>query len=128
MTSVVIKKSLAQVHVAISDSIGVCHARLGRPALGTIKELSKKGLLRCKDSDSDANCEECVLGKAKKLPYPKAVHTSTKPLHYAHSDLWGPAQQKSIGGGKYYMCIIDDFPKKVWIYILKVKSEAFSKF
>ena len=34
----------------------------------------------------------------------------------------------SVGGGKYYKSIIDDYSRKFWVYILKEKSEAFSKF
>lgn len=34
----------------------------------------------------------------------------------------------SVGGGRYYMTIIDDYSRKFWVYILKEKSEAFSKF
>ena len=40
----------------------------------------------------------------------------------------GPSLYESLGGGKYFMSIIDDFSKKVWIYILKTKDEAFQKF
>ena len=68
------------------------------------------------------------MGKAKKLPYPKGTHISSQPLDYAHSDLWGPAQERSIGGGGYYMSIIDDYSRRIWLYILKEKSEAFQRF
>ena len=73
-------------------------------------------------------CEECILAKSKKLPYPKGKHTSTAPLDYDHSDLWGPAPVNSVGGGRYYMSIIDDYSRKTWLYVLKEKSEAFQKF
>lgn len=48
--------------------------------------------------------------------------------HPAHSDLWGPSSVNSVGGGRYYMSIIDDFSRKCWIYILKEKSEALKIF
>ena len=34
----------------------------------------------------------------------------------------------SIGGGKYLLTFIDDFSKKVWVYILKFKDETFACF
>lgn len=73
-------------------------------------------------------CESCLLGKGKKLSYGSGKHTSTKPLDYCHSDLWGPSSEKSTGGGKYFLSIIDDISRKVWVWILKDKSEAFEKF
>lgn len=40
----------------------------------------------------------------------------------------GPSQTPSLGGSKYYLCIIDDFSRKVWTYILKTKDETFINF
>ena len=73
-------------------------------------------------------CEECILGKSKKLPYPKGKHVSSSPLDYAHADLWGPAKPSTTGGGRYFLSIIDDYSRKLWIYILKEKSDAFINF
>ena len=122
-----VQRSSGELHT-VAGSVNLWHVRLGHPAAGSVKELIKKGVLQCSDEDGAIQCEECILGKAKKLPYPRGTHSSTMPLDYAHSDLWGPAQEDSIGGGKYYMSIIDDFSRKIWIYILKQKSEAFNKF
>ena len=34
----------------------------------------------------------------------------------------------SLGGNRYYISFIDDYSRKVWVYCLKDKSEAFEKF
>ena len=31
----------------------------------------------------------------------------------------------SIGGGRYFLTFIDDFSRKVWVYVLKSKREVF---
>ena len=49
-------------------------------------------------------------------------------LELVHSDLWGPAPVTSLGGASYYMTFIDDSTRKVWVYFLKNKSDAFSTF
>jgi len=56
------------------------------------------------------------------------VHKSSRPFEYVHSDLWGPASVKTHGGGSYFMSIIDDYSRRVWVYILKNKSDTFEKF
>lgn len=33
-----------------------------------------------------------------------------------------------MGGGRYFISIIDDFSRKLWIFILKEKTEMFTKF
>lgn len=53
---------------------------------------------------------------------------TAKILEYVHSDLWGPSRTPTLGGARYFMTIIDDLPRKVWIYLLKTKDEAFNVF
>lgn len=45
-----------------------------------------------------------------------------------YSDIWGPSRAQTLGGARYFMNIIDDLSRKVWIYLLKIKDEAFSVF
>lgn len=94
----------------------------------SIKELMKKQVISADESGEIDPCQDCIRGKAKKLPYPTDKHNSTSHLDYVHSDLWGSASVNTIGGGRYYMSLIDDYSRKTWIYILKEKSEAFEKF
>ena len=90
--------------------------------------MEKQGLL-CGDKLGKLEfCEHCIYGKASRLKFNKAVHITKGILNYVHSDLWGPSSYESLGGGRYFMSIIDDFSKKVWIYILKTEDEAFQKF
>ncbi|KAH9779244.1 hypothetical protein KPL71_007654 [Citrus sinensis] len=35
----------------------------------------------------------------------------------------GPAQVPSLSGGRYFMSVIDDYSRKVWIYILKTEDQ-----
>lgn len=73
-------------------------------------------------------CEHCVYGKASRLKFNKAVHTTKGILNYVHFDLWGPARHLSLGNARYFMYVVDDFSRKVRIFILKSKDEAFEKF
>ena len=72
--------------------------------------------------------EHCVFGKATRVKFAKAVHETQNQLDYIHSDLWGPSRVPSIGGARYFLTLIDDYSRKVWIYFLKNKSETFLKF
>ncbi|KAL1535775.1 Retrovirus-related Pol polyprotein from transposon TNT 1-94 [Salvia divinorum] len=116
------------VNSAQSSSLDFWHARLGHVGEKGIRQLEKQGAIEVRDSEGLKKCESCILGKAKKLSFPSGRHTSTGPFMYAHSDLWGPSQVESLSGGKYFMSIIDDYSRKVWVYILKDKSQAFIRF
>lgn len=43
-------------------------------------------------------------------------------------DVWGPSKVASAGGKKYFLSIIDDYSRKVWVYALARKDEVFEKF
>ena len=49
-------------------------------------------------------------------------------LCYVHSNLWESSQKESLGGGKYFISFINECSRKVWVFILKNKSDAFGKF
>ena len=89
-----------------------------------LKELDKQGLLR---GDLEF-CDSCVLGMATRASFNRSVHKSNDKLEYVHSDLWGPAQQVSLGGNSYFLSIIDDYSRRVWVYTLKSKDQVFKKF
>lgn len=56
-------------------------------------------------------------------------HTILKSLYTMCIQICGVFQElKLMGGGKFFMALIDDISRKVWVCILKHKNEAFSKF
>lgn len=90
--------------------------------------MSKQGLIgRVKISDLSF-CEHCILGKASKKSYKSAMHITESRLDYIHSDLWGPARIATHGGARYFLSLIDDFSRKVWVYMLKSKDEVYDRF
>ena len=104
------------------------HKRLGHVNERGLQELQKQGLL-CGDKLEKLDfCEHCVYGKATRVKFSSSIHKTNEILSYVHSDLWGPSRIESQGGGRYFISIIDDCSRKVWLYILKSKNEAFQKF
>jgi hypothetical protein len=45
-----------------------------------------------------------------------------------HSDVWGPAQNISLGGSPYFISFIDDYTRHTWIYLIERKSEVIDCF
>ncbi|KAH9781781.1 hypothetical protein KPL71_008610 [Citrus sinensis] len=120
---------LSSLHVSSDvDKAKMWHLRLGHMSAKSLQELSKRGLL-CEDKVKELKfCENCIFGKAHRMKFERGLHKSKVVLDYAHSDLWGPAQVPSLSGGRYFVTFIDDFSRKVWLYILKTKDQAFEKF
>ena len=111
------------------DKTRLWHRRLGHISLRGLQELCKQGILDSKSITSLEFCETCVLGKTHKLKFAKATHISNCILEYVHADLWGSSfVPMSLTGYQYFMSIIDDYSRRVWVYFLKHKNQAFAKF
>lgn len=74
-------------------------------------------------------CEDCIYIGARKVGFNLAQYGTREKLEYVHSDLWGaPSVPFSLGRFQYFISFIDDYTRKVWVYFLKTKDEAFEKF
>lgn len=91
-------------------------------------ELYKQGLLGKSKLNPLEQCDHCILGKATRVKFSNVVHSTKNKLDYIHMDLWGPTPVESNGGAKYFLSIVDDFSTKVWIFLLKNKSDTYSRF
>ena len=73
-------------------------------------------------------CENCVFGKSTRLKFKMVDHMTSGILNYIHLDLWGPSKHPTLGGALYFLSMIDEYSRKLWVYVLKTKGEAFQKF
>jgi hypothetical protein len=73
--------------------------------------------------------EASIEGKQHRLSFPtEGARRAIKPLEIVYSDVCGPMRTTSMGGAKYFVTFIDDFSRKVWLYVLKTKDECFIRF
>ncbi|KAH9703748.1 Integrase catalytic domain-containing protein [Citrus sinensis] len=110
------------------DNTLLWNLRLGHMSLRGLKELQKQGVLGSSQISELDFYEDCVLGKATRNSFGKSVHSTKGILEYIHSDLWGPAQTISLSGNTYFLSLIDDYSRRVWVYVLKHKDQVFGKF
>ncbi|GJW05230.1 retrotransposon protein, putative, ty1-copia subclass [Tanacetum coccineum] len=72
--------------------------------------------------------ENCVLRKSTRVSFGRGQHTTEGVVDYIHADLWGPSRVESMSGFRYFLSIVDDYSRRVWVYFLRHKNEVFSKF
>ena len=71
----------------------------------------------------------CLIGKQHRDPIPKkSAWRATEKLQLIHADICGPVTPTSNSKKRYFLCFIDDFSRKVWVYFLVNKSEALHSF
>ncbi|GJZ47598.1 retrotransposon protein, putative, ty1-copia subclass [Tanacetum coccineum] len=92
------------------DSLAqVWHKRLGHISKAGLQVLEKQGLFGKKSLGKLWFCENCVLGKSHRVSF-------------------GVGRYITQGGKRYFLSIVDDYSRRVWVYILRFKHEAFGKF
>ena len=70
-----------------------------------------------------------MVGKYVRAPFLKETKfRASKPLELIYADICGPITPSIINRGKYFLLIVDDFSRLMWVAILKDNSKAFGAF
>lgn len=73
-------------------------------------------------------CVHCLKGKQTRQPFKKKnAQRASEVLELVHIDVCGPMKETSWGGARYFMTVIDDKTRKIFVYFLKSKDEVKSK-
>ncbi|BBH00217.1 multidrug resistance-associated protein 9 [Prunus dulcis] len=119
------------LRAGVSHSTWIWHKRMGHLHLKGLNQLKEKEMVHGLPHLEAVNgvCEGCQFGKQHREWFPKnqAWRAST-PLELIHMDLCGPMQNESISGNKYFMLLIDDCTRMIWVYFLRYKSDALNCF
>ncbi|CAH9052299.1 unnamed protein product [Cuscuta europaea] len=124
--------SVNAVNVVHTDKTLLWHNRLGHMSNKGLGIMHKHGYLGKDSVNSLTFCESCVLGKQHRVQFPLSSYPNMTKcsyvLEYVHADVWGPASIPTHGGKRYFLSLIDDFSRKVWVYLLEHKSDVCEKF
>ena len=99
------------------------HQRLGHPSPSLFNNVVKQFHLPTTYS-LQFNCYQCNMAKSHKLPFSPSLSVSHSPFDLLHMDVWGPAPVSSFQGFRYYLLIMDDYTKFVWVFPLHYKSQV----
>jgi len=104
--------------------------RLGHLNMASLKELDAMvDGINLKEVPLHHICEGCVKGKHQRTLFPKdGPKRASQLLEIVHTDVCGLMKTTSHGGAQYFLTFIDDFSRKIHVYLLKAKGEVFEKF
>ncbi|CAI7796580.1 unnamed protein product [Closterium sp. NIES-53] len=104
------------------------HERLRHVNFPMLQKLVKDGSLKglevkwaAKDIGS---CPTCLETKFTRFPFSSSTGPAKAPLALVHMDVVGPMRAPSISGSRYFLTIVDDHTRAVWVYPLKTKGEV----
>lgn len=120
--NIMMNESACASTMKTEDDYALWHRRLGH-----INFNSLKSALNIK-VPTGLKCTVCIKGKHARDPFKETGSRAAKPLEIIHSDVCGKMSEKSLGGANYFVTFIDDFTRKIFIYVMKSKDEVFSNF
>ena len=69
----------------------------------------------------------CVIGQNRLGTLSLIVKLKLREFSLIHCDLWEPYPTRAMSGCYYFLYVVDDFTRAIWVYLLKDKSEACEK-
>jgi hypothetical protein len=67
----------------------------------------------------------CLAGKQRRTPFPqKAKYRAEEPLELVHADLCGAITPATPGGRRFFLLLVDDHSRFMWVVLLGSKDEA----
>jgi hypothetical protein len=78
------------------------------------------------NQENNLVCDFCHYAKHRKLPFSVSNSRASNKFELLHFDIWGPLSIPSIHGHRYFLTVLDDYSRFVWIIPFKIKSEVSS--
>lgn len=107
------------------------HSRLGHVNFAALIMMSKEEMAHGlpKLIHPKALCDGCLMSKQTRSSFPaKSIFCAQSALELIHADICGPFTPQTSAGNRYFLLLVDDFSRYMWVYLLKSKDEALTMF
>jgi hypothetical protein len=68
--------------------------------------------------------DTCVITKQRRALFPAKVQCAQELLELVHNDLYGPMMPTTLGGSRYFLMLVDDATRYMWVALLMTKDAA----
>ncbi|KAJ9548782.1 LOW QUALITY PROTEIN: hypothetical protein OSB04_021325 [Centaurea solstitialis] len=106
-------------------SMELWHKRLGHPSDKVVQSLSSSSK---SFGTMNKPCDICHQAKQTRETFHVSDSRASKCFELIHCDLWDPYHTPSSCGAKYFLTIVDDFSRAVWVFLLIDKMEVYKMF
>jgi hypothetical protein len=103
------------------------HECYGRLHFDALSKLEQRGLVHGipRINHIDQLCADCIATKMKRSSFPsQAKRQPNGLLDLVHGDLCGPIASVTPGGKKYFLLLVDDRSRFMWVALLTAKSDT----
>lgn len=98
------------------------HQKLGHTSSSILAHLLAVSPTQC--SKDLHNCTICPLAKQHRLSFPNSNTVSTCSFQLLHIDVWGTFNTPTFDGNRFFVTIVDDCTRLLWVFLIKLKSDV----
>ena len=123
-------------HVTAQETPDLWHRRLGHISYEALAKMAQDKLVtgmtvtasEFRNYSKTHTCEVCVQAKHRASPFRPRTERSQVAGTVLHSDVCGPYETESLGGGRYVHTLSDEASSFISVNILKLKEHVAERF
>ncbi|RDX77289.1 hypothetical protein CR513_42614, partial [Mucuna pruriens] len=114
----------------VEDQNWLWYLRFGHLNFGSLGLLKKKGMVHGFPSIEPPKelSEGFLISKQTKSSFKSNIPTTKTLIEVVYSYVYSSMESVSLRGNHYFISFIDEFSRKLWVYLIKRKGEAFEVF
>jgi hypothetical protein len=109
------------------DAAWLWHERYGHLHFDALRKLTRDGMVRGLPQLDRVHqlCNCCIATKQRRKLFPSQAKGRAEGLiDLVHGDLCGPISPITPSGKQYFLLLIDDCSRYMWLHLLATKSDA----
>jgi transposase InsO family protein len=110
----------------VSESTWLWHARFGHLNFPALRKLARDDMVRGlpEVGQVDQICDGCLAGKHRRSPFSHRAEYRVEVLELVHGDLCGPITPPTPSGSCYFLLLVDDSSRYMWLRTVRSKDQA----
>jgi hypothetical protein len=119
--------ALVCLTMGVGDVAWRWHERYGHLNFQSLRKLGRADMVRGLPAIDhlDQVCEDCTLAKQKWTPFSQATkYRAQEELELVHGDLCGPISPPTPAENAYFLLLVDDMSRYMWLTLLRSKADA----
>ncbi|KAG7592301.1 Integrase catalytic core [Arabidopsis thaliana x Arabidopsis arenosa] len=109
----------------VADDLVLWHHRLGHPSSRVTRMIPVfRGVSNTSSEHLFKSCDVCLRSKQTRQSFPDSSNNAKAVFDLIHVDLWGPYRTTAFCGSRYFLTIVDDHSRAVWLYLLPDKTQV----
>ncbi|KAK3032290.1 hypothetical protein RJ639_036247 [Escallonia herrerae] len=107
--------------ISESESYELWHRRMWHPSNQPLIHLPTVSVV---SASLKTICDVCCRTKHNRTVFPDSTSRAMDIFGLVHCDIWGPYRVSTISGAKYFLTIVDDYSRAVWVYLMHDKGQT----